>query len=134
MDDSSMTDRLRPVSSDERNVALDALRGVALFGVLMVNLQVCFRVSLFESVFTSHTHPGWANHVVDTLLEWAVEFKAITLFSFLFGVGVGVQTERVALGKINASRFFVRRFAILLAIGLCHIFLVWSGDILTLYA
>jgi uncharacterized protein len=133
MERRSPTDRMRPVSADERNVALDALRGVALFGVLMVNLLVGFRVSLFKSIFTSHTHAGWANHAVDILLAWLFEFKAITLFSFLFGVGVGVQAERAALGKINSSYFFVRRFTILLSIGLLHMFLIWSGDILTLY-
>src|SRR5262245_6516637 len=134
MDYSSLTDRMSPVSSDERNAALDALRGVALFGVLMVNLLVGFRVSLFESIFRFHTHAGWANHAVDILNAWLLEFKAITLFSFMFGVGVGVQAERAALSKINASRFLVRRFAALLAIGLCHMFLIWNGDILTLYA
>ena len=71
---------------------------------------------------------------MDILLAWLFEFKAITLFSFLFGVGVGVQFERAALGKINVSRFFVRRFSALFAIGLCHMFLIWDGDILTLYA
>jgi len=125
---------MRPVSSAERNVALDALRGAALFGVLMVNLLVGFRVSLFESIFMFHTHPGWANHAVDILVVWLFEFKAFTLFSFMFGVGVGVQAERAAVRKISASRFFIRRFAALLAIGLCHMFLIWNGDILTLYA
>src|SRR5262245_11828151 len=134
MNNSSLTDRMRPVSKAERNVALDALRGAALLGVLMVNLLVGFRISLFESIFRFHTHAGWANHLVDILLVWFFEFKAITLFSFLFGVGVGVQAERAALNKINASGFFVRRFAALLAIGLCHMFLIWNGDILTLYA
>ncbi|HKQ73693.1 MAG TPA: DUF418 domain-containing protein, partial [Blastocatellia bacterium] len=100
----------------------------------MVNLLISFRVSLFESIFTFHTHAGWANHAVDILLAWLLEFKAVTLFSFLFGVGVGVQAERAALGKINASSFFLRRFVILLAIGLCHMFLIWNGDILALYA
>src|SRR5262249_17288201 len=126
MNDSSLMDPMRPVSSDERNVALDALRGAALFGVLMVNLLVGFRVSLFDSIITFHTHTGWANHAVDILAAWLFEFKAFTLFSFLFGVGIGVQTERAARGKISAARFFVRRFAVLLAIGLCHMFLIWN--------
>ncbi len=131
---SSLTDRLRPVSRDERNVALDALRGVALLGVLLVNLLLGFRVSLFESILTFHTHPGRANHAADILLAWLFEFKAFTLFALLFGVGVGVQAERAALHEMNATRFFVRRFAVLLAIGLCHLLLIWNGDILTLYA
>jgi uncharacterized protein len=131
---SSLTNRMRPVSPDERNVALDALRGAALSGVLMVNLLADFRISLFEHIFTFHTHPGWANHAVDLLTAWLFEFKAFTLFSFMFGVGVGVQAERAASHNIGVRRFFVRRFAALLALGLCHMFLIWNGDILTLYA
>jgi uncharacterized protein len=125
---------MEPVFPKDRNVALDALRGAALFGVLMVNLLFGFRLSLFESIFKFHTHPGWANHTVDILTAWLFEFKAFTLFSFLFGVGVGVQAERAAAHKNSALGFFVRRFAALLAIGLCHMFLIWNGDILTLYA
>src|SRR5262245_15345143 len=134
MDYSSLTNRMRPVCSDERIAALDALRGAALFGVLIVNLLVGFRVSLFESIFTFHTHPGWANRTVDILVAWLLEFKAFTLFSFMFGVGAGVQSERAAERKINPSGFFARRFSVLLAIGLFHMLLIWNGDILTLYA
>ena len=134
MNDFSQANQLRPTSSSERNVDLDALRGVALLGVLLVNLHVGFRSSLFENILAFHSQPGWANHVVDILIAWLLEFKAFTLFSFLFGVGVGVQAQRAASNYIQGSKFFVRRFAALFAIGLCHMFLVWDGDILTLYA
>lgn len=130
----SPKDLLQPVSSTERNFALDGMRGAALLGVLMVNLLSGFRVSLFESIFTFHTHPGWANNTVDILTEWIFEFKAFTLFSFLFGVGAGIQQERTLSHKIKASQFLVRRFAVLLGIGLCHMLLIWNGDILALYA
>ena len=80
------------------------------------------------------THPGWANRATDILLAWAFEFKAFTLFSFLFGVGAGVQAERAAMHQRSAARFLARRFAVLLGIGLCHMLLLWNGDILTLYA
>ena len=134
MTHSVLSKPMLPVPADERNVALDVLRGAALFGVLMVNLLVGFRVSLFEAIFTFHTHPGRANHAVDILIAWLFEFKALTLFSFLFGVGVGLQAERAAAHGMSAPRFFIRRFVGLLAIGLCHMLLIWNGDILTLYA
>ena len=123
-----------PVSASERLTDLDILRGVALLGVLLVNLLVGFRVSLFQHILTFHTHPGWANHAVDNLMAWVFEFKAFTLFSFLFGVGVGIQAERASARGGNVSGFFARRFAVLLVIGLCHMLLIWNGDILTLYA
>lgn len=134
MNDVSPTERMKPISSDERNVALDALRGAALLGVLLVNLDSDFRGSLFARMLNFHSHPGGINRATDWLLAWVFEFKAFTLFSFLFGVGVGVQTERAASRQISVYGFFVRRFAALLAIGLCHMLLIWNGDILTLYA
>lgn len=48
---------LQPVT--DRIVALDALRGAALFGVLLVNLESDFRASLFQRMLTPHTHAGW---------------------------------------------------------------------------
>lgn len=123
-----------PVSADERHTDLDIWRGSALLGVLLVNLWVGFRVSLFQHILTFHTHPGLANHIVDNLLAWVFEFKAFTLFSFLFGVGVAIQAERAGSRKKNLYVFFARRFAVLLAFGLCHMLLIWNGDILTLYA
>lgn len=113
---------------------LDVLRGVALFGVLWVNLLTEFRISLFEHLVTFHTHSGMVNEWIDLVTTWLIEFKAFTVFSFLFGVGIGVQTERVTRRGTSASGFLLRRFAILLVIGIVHLFLIWNGDILCLYA
>ncbi len=132
MKSGGLSEPMKPVA--DRLVALDALRGAALLGVLLVNLEVGFRVSLFQQMLTPHTHAGWLNRATDILIAWVFEFKAFTLFSFLFGVGVGVQAERAAAHSAKATRFLARRFAVLLIIGLCHMLLIWNGDILTLYA
>lgn len=124
----------QPAAPSERYVSLDLLRGVALFGVLLVNLAGAFRVSLFQHILEFHTHPGWASHLTDALVAGVLEFKALTLFSFLFGVGVAIQVERAAPKHINVTLFLVRRFLVLLGLGLCHMFLIWNGDILALYA
>ncbi|MEO5915140.1 MAG: DUF418 domain-containing protein [Luteolibacter sp.] len=123
-----------PVPENERQAALDVLRGVALFGVLWVNLLTEFRLSLFEHLFTFHTHPGIVNEWIDLVTTWLVEYKAFTVFSFLFGVGIGIQTERKTLRGARGSGFLLRRFAILFIIGIVHMFLIWNGDILCLYA
>ncbi len=132
MKSGDMSEPMKPVA--ERLAALDALRGAALLGVLLVNLEVGFRVSLFQQMLTPHTHAGWLNRAADILIAWVFEFKAFALFSFLFGVGIGVQAERAATHSAKATRFLARRFTVLLAIGLCHMLLLWNGDILTLYA
>src|SRR5579872_2295804 len=129
-----MTSHWQPISRSERYPALDVIRGIALFGVLLVNLIAGFRVSLAEHILTFHTDPGPLNHTVDNLVAGLVEFKAFTLFSFLFGVGVAIQAERAGLRGITPTRHLLRRFLVLLAIGLCHLLLIFNGDILTLYA
>ncbi|MBV9863983.1 MAG: DUF418 domain-containing protein [Abitibacteriaceae bacterium] len=125
---------LKPTGAADRYIALDVLRGFALLGVLLVNAVTFFRISLFEQIMTFHTDPGWVNHVVDVLVAGLLEFKAVTLFSWLFGVGVGVQTERVGARGRNTRGFLVRRFLVLLVFGLCHLFLISNVDVLTLYA
>ena len=124
----------RPVAQAERYSALDTLRGLALLGVLLVNLLGDFRISLAEHILTFHTHPDWADRAVDTIVAALLEFKAFALFSLLFGVGLAVLAERAAARRVEVVRFLVRRLLVLLALGLCHLLLIWNGDILTLYA
>jgi uncharacterized protein len=113
-----------PVPPADRVEALDVLRGVALFGVLTVNLVTIFRHSLFEE-FLHGPEDAWARAV-----SLGLEFKAVTLFSLLFGIGLQAQRERID----GFHHYIVRRLVFLLAVGLMHLFLVWNGDILTLYA
>ena len=113
-----------PVEPADRVEALDVLRGVALFGVLTVNLVTIFRHSLFEE-FLHSPEDAWARAV-----SFGLEFKAVTLFSLLFGIGLEAQRERID----GFDRYIVRRLTFLLVVGLAHLFLLWNGDILTLYA
>jgi uncharacterized protein len=124
-----------PVEPGERALALDALRGIALFGVLMVNLLTIFRVSLFQQfVPTTGGHGSAADQLVARVLVVGFEWKAFTLFSLLFGVGLAAQYERVRGRGIAFATYIARRLGFLLVLGLAHLFLVWNGDVLTLYA
>jgi uncharacterized protein len=125
-----------PATADERAVALDALRGIALFGVLMVNLVTAFRVPLFEQ-FLPRAALGagsLADRAVGSIVTNGLESKAFILFSLLFGVGLAAQQERTLARGAPFAPYIARRLGMLLAIGLVHLFLVWNGDILTLYA
>ncbi len=126
--------RWQPVEAPERYTSLDLLRGCALFGVLLVNLLDFFRHSLFDHILRFHSHAGWANHALDLIVAELLEFKAFSLFSLAFGIGVAVQAERAALRGVSLELFLLRRFLILLAFGLCHLVLISNVDILTLYA
>jgi uncharacterized protein len=118
----------------DRYASLDVLRGLALLGVLLVNLETGFRVSLFEHILRFHTHPGWLDRTVDVLVAGLLEFKAFALFSLAFGVGVQVQAERAGARGVGVAGFLVRRFLVLFGVGLFHMLLIWNGDILALYA
>lgn len=124
----------RPTARHERYVTLDVLRGVALFGVLLINLHTLFRVSLFAHILHFHTDSGTWNHAVDVLLAALFENKAVSLFSLMFGVGSAIQAERAAARGIDVTRFLVTRYLVLLMLGLCHLLLIWNGDVLVLYA
>ena len=100
----------------------------------MVNLLTFFRVSLFEHLLAFHTHPGRANHWTDLLAAGLLEFKAFTLFSFLFGMGVCIQVDRAEQRHLDSGRFLFRRFAVLFGLGLLHGVFLSNGDILCLYA
>ena len=57
-ENNSLTRDWQPLTQTERYRTLDVIRGVSLFGVLLVNLLTLFRVSLFQHILTFHTHPG----------------------------------------------------------------------------
>ncbi len=121
---------LQPIQN--RILVLDVLRGFALFGVLLVNM-----LDFSGSALRAGTL-GTRGTELDQLIEAAIAFFAVTkfylLFSFLFGVGFAVQMRRSAGSGRSFVGMYLRRLAVLLAIGMAHAILVWDGDILRLYA
>ena len=117
------------MKASQRIDAIDVLRGLALFGVLAMNIVTIFRVSIFAQFLPDFEPVGALDRWVAGFLTVAVDFKALALFSLLFGVGLAIQFERLA-GNPRRTTLLVRRLAVLLAIGLVHLFLIWNGDIL----
>lgn len=118
---------------DRRLDSIDILRGLALFGVLVVNLVTEFRVSIFAQFLRQPGEPNLIDRGVLQFVHDALELKAFALFSFLFGVGLAMQFERLS----HTGRplyWLTRRLIVLLAFGLIHLLLIWNGDILTEYA
>jgi uncharacterized protein len=130
----SKGDNWQPATAAERYRIIDIIRGLALFGVLIMNILSGFRVPLLEHILRPFSDPEPVNQFVDRLAAFALEFKALTIFSFLFGVGIAIQIERAAARNVRARDFLVRRLAWLFVFGAIHLFLIWDGDILTLYA
>ncbi|GLR88116.1 membrane protein [Bradyrhizobium iriomotense] len=121
-----------PTDPAHRVGAIDALRGLALFGVLAINLEMEFRVSIFRQLLPASPDPT-LNGVVDAALALFVDMKAFALFSFLFGVGLAIQFDRLSTSP-RRTRLLIRRLLALLLFGVIHLVLIWNGDILTEYA
>jgi uncharacterized protein len=120
-----------PLPARERIQALDALRGVAVAGILMANVLVFFGLTFMPPDRAAALPTVAADRIALFLEHVFVDGKFYSVFSLLFGIGFGVQLER---GGDGALPRFKRRLRILLGIGAIHALLIWAGDILMLYA
>jgi len=120
------------VAPIDRISPIDTLRGMALFGVLIVNLMKEFRVSIFAQFVPSGPESP-ATRFLDSFVSYAFEMKAFALFSLLFGIGLGIQFDRLATRE-RPLYWLLRRLVVLLGFGLIHLLFIWNGDILTEYA
>ncbi|HJR57852.1 MAG TPA: DUF418 domain-containing protein [Vicinamibacterales bacterium] len=123
-----------PVLATERMATLDAVRGVAVLGILLANI---FPISGLAFVPPGTHLPlpmaSWHEPLFFLMLV-LIEAKFYSLFSFLFGVGFAVFVQRAAARGADAARLFKRRLVGLMIIGLIHTVLIWMGDILLTYA
>ena len=128
-----MTRDTGPTPPSERIVSLDALRGVALLGILVINVWV---FSMPETTLLNPTVYGdfsGANYWAWVVSHVFAQNTFITLFSALFGAGILLFVESKAEKGQPAVRLHYRRTAILIGIGLLHAYLLWYGDILVAY-
>lgn len=109
------------------------VRGMALFGVMAINLLTEFRESIFQQFLPQISESSAPDRLTDLLARYGLDMKAFSLFSFLFGVGLAIQYERLSRSG-PPMRWLLRRLAVLLGFGLIHLLFIWNGDILTEYA
>ncbi len=117
-----------------RITSLDALRGFALLGILIMNI-------ISHGLPSSHYTNPMAGGMLTGADYWAFTFsqlfanqKFMSLFSILFGAGIVLLTEKIEkTGRSAAARHYVRNFWLLL-FGLFHAYVIWYGDILVQYA
>ncbi|MCJ7555534.1 MAG: DUF418 domain-containing protein [Gammaproteobacteria bacterium] len=124
---------LTPLPAAERLNRPDQLRGLAVLGILPVNIL------LFSGPFAALANPMvWGemrgpNAVAWWLTHLFFEQKFLTLFCILFGAGLVMQRLRLGPGP-EAWRVHRRRMAVLFVLGLVHSYAIWYGDILAPYA
>lgn len=124
---------LTPVSAHERIATLDILRGFALFGILLVNMEF-FGTPVYRVVTDVELWTSAIDRAAEIAIVFFAEGKFYSLFSFLFGLGFSIQMLRAESRGARIAPLYARRLAILLGIGIVHAFLLWMGDILITYA
>ncbi|MBN2969797.1 MAG: DUF418 family protein [Klebsiella pneumoniae] len=111
----------------ERNVTLDFVRGVAILGILLLN------ISAFGLPKAAYLNPAWSGSASHSdawtwaLLDLLAQVKFLTLFALLFGAGLQLLLPR---GK----RWIQSRLTLLALLGFIHGLFFWDGDILLAYA
>jgi len=123
-----------PVVPGQRIISLDVLRGFAILGILIMNIQS------FSMVGAAYFNPSVAgdlsgiNRWVWILSHLVADTKFISIFSMLFGAGIVLLAGRLTSRGVSPAGIHYRRIMWLFLIGLMHGFLLWPGDILTVYA
>jgi uncharacterized protein len=129
-----ITTPMAPVGESERIASLDVLRGFALFGILVMNMQV-FALPIGDFLDPSPAINGpRAEAYMWGMTKWLFEYKFMSLFSLLFGAGFMVQLLRAQQRGAKHGPVYVRRLLVLLAFGFVHALALWYGDILFVYA
>ncbi len=124
---------MEPVQAAERIHAIDVLRGFAIFGIFMVN------IAFFAMPLNAAMPMGLAEKATDERIVWAIvkiffEYKFVSTFSMLFGIGLIIQMQRAAQRGRPFAGMYLRRLFVLMFLGLCHGLLLWYGDILFIYS
>ena len=119
---------------NERIVSLDALRGVAVLGILVMNIYA------FAMPFIAYSNPlvmgGVEAHNIGTWFFTHIFFdqKFLSIFAMLFGAGMILMARRAEARGVRFGRIYYRRQFWLLVLGMLHGYLLWVGDILFSYA
>ncbi|EFX8696386.1 DUF418 family protein [Shigella flexneri] len=110
----------------ERNVTLDFVRGVAILGILLLN------ISAFGLPKAAYLNPAWYDAITPqdawtwAFLDLIGQVKFLTLFALLFGAGLQMLLPR-------GRRWIQSRLTLLVLLGFIHGLLFWDGDILLAY-
>jgi uncharacterized protein len=125
--------KAEPVDAGHRIASIDVLRGFALLGILVMNIQ---SFSMPDAAYLNPSAYGdltGANRWVWILSHLLTDEKMFGIFSMLFGAGILLMSSRVEQRGRRPGPLHYRRMAWLMLFGLLHGHLLWSGDILWFY-
>ncbi len=130
----ALTPLTAPVAEAERVETLDVLRGLAVLGILAMNIRAMaapFSAYMYPHALFDHTGASRAAYILTSVV---FDMKMMGLFSMLFGAGVLLYASKPARAGRPPRGLWFRRMFWLLTLGLGHAYLIWDGDILVPYA
>lgn len=125
---------MNPVEKTNRIQSIDLLRGIAILGILIMNIQSFAMPSAAYNNPLAFGDLTGLNKMTWILSHLFADQKFMSIFSILFGAGIILITEKKELLTGSSLKLHYTRNLILLLIGLLHAHLIWYGDILVAYA
>ena len=121
---------MRSIAESNRLTVIDLLRGIAILGILLVNMID------FHSPFLYMQADYWdgADFYTYAFVDIFAQGNFYPMFAFLFGFGAVLLMNRTIEKGMSFPLLFSRRMAFLLLVGVFHAFVIWHGDILITYA
>ncbi len=128
-----MKTEIQPVKSSDRIEILDIIRGFAIMGILIANIQSWsgYKFIPFDMLRVLDFYEY--NSIAKNLFMIFIDTKFYAIFSMLFGIGFFLQFNKFRDNQDDFIKTYRRRLGILIIFGAFHAFF-WSGDILLIYA
>ncbi|MFC4597202.1 DUF418 domain-containing protein [Cohnella hongkongensis] len=117
-----------------RFAQLDWIRGLALLGIAIANMPLYSSPYLYMNMLDAEWWAATGDRIAKLLIYIFVDYKFISMFSFLFGAGFIIFLQRAEQKGRRGTALYLRRLFVLLLIGLLHGYFIWFGDILLVYA
>ena len=121
------------VTTNNRIVIIDALRGFSLAGIVIVHMVENYVGAPYPEGAMDAVRTGIPDYIVDGFIFLFLRGKFFALFSFLFGLSFFIQMDGAHRKGLDFKWRFLWRLALLFGIGYLH-HLFYRGDILTIYA
>jgi len=126
--------RAAPVGDADRIHTLDVIRGMAVFGILLVNIEDFALITDARYLPRLSGGEGFWNNLAWQATYVLADTKFITIFTLLFGAGIALGDQRRRATRERRALAYHRRMAFLALLGLAHGVFLWDGDILYYYA
>ena len=122
---------IAPVQLKDREIFMDVLRGIAILGIFIANLQ-------FFSYYSPTSSGAYIYPALDKKISFLhamfIEGKFYSIFSLLFGWGIALQISRSTNDDFTTVKFIKRRLWFMMLLGGIHLIFIWTGDIVAFYS